>query len=467
MTVHGKAPFQTRRPSRRALLTALTISALWSCADSTDVQLLQIAGTGVLFGQAYLDLDASGTFTTTDQPIVGALVELSVAGTAGVARTAITDSVGLFALNEVAVGSYVLALSAGVLGDSLQSLASTGTTVVLQGDTTRLDLGTTYPVLTLADALVAASGSRVFTSGVALNSRLNFGDGQVHLAGGGTYLRGLNVNRAGLTAGDSVRFLGTVIRDNGRPALRDVTAQILINGAVNVLPVETTTGQAYSANGGSLDAALVRIRAAEMSDTATTTAGHFRFWADDGSDSVEVWLRDFLSIDTSPFAPDSVFRISQLSGLLSPFDDGSGTVRWRLMPRGAGDITIEVKTADIGVSMALDTAQASLGDTVQVTVVARNNGPLTATGVQVRDTIPTALTFLSSTQTGGSYDSGSGVWALGSMTLGRADTLVIRMEVTNGAATTVNHIAESLGLTRQVDPNAGNNAVTVGLTIVP
>lgn len=464
MIMSQKDTRSPRRASHRALLAAVAISGLWSCTDATDVTLLEIAGTGVLFGQAYLDLDASGTFTPADEPIAGGTVVLT-STSAQIVQMAPTDSLGGFQILSVPVGTYRLGLDQTVLGDSLEAVGASTPIVVALGDTTAFELGATFPILPLGAVSTAAVGSKVFTSGIALNSRLNFGDGQVHLSGAGSFLRGLNVNRAGVSVGDSVRFLGRVVADNGRPALDNVTAQVLIPGAVLVLPSEVTTAAAGSASGGTMDGALVRIRNAELADTSTTTAGHFRFWADDGSDSVEVWIRDFLAIDSRTFPPDSVVRISQMTGLLTPYDDGTGTVRWRLMPRGGGDISLETKTADVAVSMSIDTLQASLGDMVRITVVATNNGPLTATGLQLQDTIPAALTVLSSTPTRGTYDSGTGLWDIGSLAAAAADTLVFQAEVTDDTPPFVDLVVQSLGLTREVDPNGGNNRVVVRLTI--
>jgi hypothetical protein len=198
----------------------------------------------------------------------------------------------------------------------------------------------------------------VFTAGIALNTRVKFGDGQVHFAGDSAFLRGLNVARSNVSQGDSVRLLGRVVMDNGRPALEDVTPQVLVAAAAFVLPEEATTAVANSADGGRLDAALVRIRAAEFNDTSTTPDGHFRFWADDGSDSVEVWIRDFLALNNPAFRPDTTVRIDEMVGLLTPFDDGGGVVRWRLMPRSGSDIFLEQKLADIAVARLVHTIRA-------------------------------------------------------------------------------------------------------------
>jgi uncharacterized repeat protein (TIGR01451 family) len=117
------------------------------------------------------------------------------------------------------------------------------------------------------------------------------------------------------------------------------------------------------------------------------------------------------------------------------------------------------------VTTALDTLQASQGDTVEISVVASNNGPLGATLLQVRDSIPTGATFVSSTETIGTYASGTGIWDIGSLAAGASDTLRIRVEITATAPATVTNIAESLGLTFEVDPSAGNNSDQASLPI--
>lgn len=445
-------------------LASATLAPL-ACSDVTDVELLEIGGAGVIVGQVYLDLDGSGTATTPDRIVPGVLVEL-IASSGAVVGGVTTDSLGLFVLRDVPVGEYRLALDSMALGDSLQLLNPSTSFSVDPGDTLTRGVGATYPVRTLEDALVGSLGQQVITSGIALNSRLNFGDGQVHFAGGTGFLRALSVDRSGVAAGDSVRIRGRLISDNGRPALRDVTPYILIPQAALVLPIEVSVARAATADGGSLDAAFSRIRDAEITDTTTNAQGHFRFWAIQGSDSVEIVLRSFLGFNTAQFRPDTVVRLDRLAGLLSPFDDGGGDIRWRMLPRTPGDVVLETRTADVFVTASADTTQASLGDTVEVRVVAGNNGPLTAGGARVRDTIPSGLAFVSATATIGSYDSGTGIWDLGDVVPGASDTLWIRMEVTDGTPRNVVNTAASLGLVLEVDPTPGNNSATIVIGIL-
>ena len=454
------------RLCRGVVAMSAAMMAPLACSDATDVELLEIGGSGVLFGQAFLDFDGTGSFTVGDQPVSDVDVVLITSTTAEVVDLATTDSLGVFTLFEVPVGSYRLTLDSAALGDSLEVLGANNPITVALGDTSLVNLGVTFPQLSLEEALAASAGSRVFTSGIALNPRLNFDPtGQVHFAGDSLFLRALNVERAAISPGDSLRILGRVVSDNGRPALDEVKPFVLVGAAALVIPEDVSAAVGAIADGGRLDAALVRVRDVEMTDTSTALDGHFRFWAVEGADSIEVIIREFLGLNTSAFRPDTILRIDQVIGLLSPFDDGLGPVQWRILPRGATDVFLETKVADVSVGAALDTTQASLGDTVEITVVAGNNGPLTATGVEVRDTIPTALSFLSASQTTGTYDSGTGIWSLGDLASGSSDTLRVLVEVSDGTPAIVGNVAESLGLTFEVDGNAGNDGVVVVLTI--
>jgi hypothetical protein len=146
------------------------------------------------------------------------------------------------------------------------------------------------------------------------------------------------VERSILSVGDDVRFLGRVVTDNGRQALQSVLFSVLLPEAALVLPQFVDTRTAATADGGDLDAALVDIRSVSVSDTATTSDGHFRFLANDGSGAVEVWVRDFLGLNTSLIPPGT--EVTRVIGLLSPYDDGVGPLRWRLLPRVVDDIVL-------------------------------------------------------------------------------------------------------------------------------
>jgi uncharacterized repeat protein (TIGR01451 family) len=457
----------TRRSLRFGAAVLLATLVPLACGDATDVEILEIGGAGVLFGQAFLDFDGDGVIGGGDQPLADVEVILVTSTNAAVVQLARTDTSGIFTLFDVPVGSYRLSVDPAAVGDSLEVLGGGVPITIALGDTALVNLGVTYPTRTVEQIADEPVGRRVFTSGIALNPRLNFDPtGQVHFSGTTGYLRALNVERSALVTGDSVRLLGRVVSDNGRRALDDVTPNVLIPAAALVTPREVSVADAASADSAALDAALVRIRNAAITDTLTGVDGYFRFWALDGVDSVEVVVRDFLGLNTSVIRPDTIMELSQAIGLLTPVDDGSGTIRWQILPRAAGDVVLNpVRTANLAVSIAVDTADASLGDTVEVTVIVSNGGPNNAVFFEVRDTIPTALTYVSSSQTGGSYASDTGLWSIDKLVPGAADTLRVRMEVTDDTPATIPLVVEVIGLTQVVDPNAGNNSASTSLGV--
>jgi uncharacterized repeat protein (TIGR01451 family) len=309
-----------------------------------------------------------------------------------------------------------------------------------------------------------------------MNPRLPSTDGTVHVldTAGVTYLRTtgvtLPVATGNVLVGDSLRLLGRTAVDSGQPVLVSVTPIVLQRGLALPPPVETTATTANTANGGALDAALVRIRLAEISDTSTTPNGDFHFWAHSAPDSVEVVFKWFRGISPSSVRPDTVVRLNEATGLLTPVQDGLGNVRWQLLPRAASDVTLEIKAVDLVVTTAFDTTAASTGDTVQIRVAVRNQPPgggaahVTAMGVRITDALPPALSFLSATATKGSYSSGTGIWDIGNMAPGAADTLRIDVAVT-GSPASVTNTATLNALVSEFEANVGNNTANANLPI--
>ncbi len=326
--------------ARRRLLRGLAAPAALvlaaACSDATDVELLEIDAVGALVGQVYLDLNGSGAAEAVDEPVSGVRVRLTpAAGGAAVAEVT-TDAEGLYAFTGVPVGRYAVGVEAALLGDSLRVSEEPEPVEITPAQALERVVGLSFHELTIEEVRSAAPGRRVLTTGIALNPRQPFSDGRVFLRGADRYLQAVDVARnPGVTVGDSVRFLGRTGRDGGRPALLDVTPFILIGQAQVPLPVDASTREAATADGGGLDAALVRIRSATVSDTVTV-GSDFTFRADDGSGAVEVVLRAFLGFGARPPGGSEV---AAATGLLQPVEDG-GSVRWRLLVRSPGELTM-------------------------------------------------------------------------------------------------------------------------------
>lgn len=323
---------------RQIALSLVMVAGAGACDAATDVELLEISASGALVGQVYVDLNGSGEADGGDEPMSGVTVLLSSAAGGTPIAEAETDADGVFLFEDVPVGSYGVALDPDVLGDSLVDVEGAGAVEVVLGEPVEAILGVSFPELTIEEVRAADAGRRVFTTGIALNPRQSFSLGQVFLKGESAYLQAVDVGREpAVVVGDSVRFLGRTTVVDGRPALADVTPIIIVRQAQVPVPVEVSTLAAAGAEGGSLDAALVRIAGAEVSG-GENVGNDFHFTADDGSGPLEVILRYFLGFGARPTDGDT---IAVATGMLEPHDDGSGNVRWRIVVRAASELVLE------------------------------------------------------------------------------------------------------------------------------
>lgn len=72
---------------------------------------------------------------------------------------------------------------------------------------------------------------------------------------------------------------------------------------------------------------------------------------------------------------------------------------------------------------------ALTGSTVTFQIVVTNDGPATATNVQLTDQVPAGLTFTGATLSQGTYSNGTGIWSVGSLANGASATLVLNATV--------------------------------------
>ena len=114
--------------------------------------------------------------------------------------------------------------------------------------------------------------------------------------------------------------------------------------------------------------------------------------------------------------------------------------------------------ADLAVTKTVSDATPNVGDQITFTVTLTNAGPNAATGVTLEDLLPTGLTFVSATPSQGTYNSGTGVWTVGTVAPGTPQTLTIN-------ATVVSPLAQTNTATitdaDQFDPNTANNEASV------
>ena len=113
--------------------------------------------------------------------------------------------------------------------------------------------------------------------------------------------------------------------------------------------------------------------------------------------------------------------------------------------------------ADLALGKTVSNPTPNVGDTIAFTVTLSNSGPNTATNVQVTDLLPAGLQFVSANASQGSYNNGSGLWTVGTVTTATPQTLQIQAKVVSPNAQTN---TATISASDQVDPNTGNNSAS-------
>lgn len=123
--------------------------------------------------------------------------------------------------------------------------------------------------------------------------------------------------------------------------------------------------------------------------------------------------------------------------------------------------------ADLRLTKTVDNPNPNLGDTITFTVTVTNDGPNTATGVIVTDQLPAGLTFVSYTASQGSYNPVTGIWTVGTLTVGASATLTIQAIVsTVSAITNTAEVTASDQLDPDSTPNNNNPAEDDQATVI-
>ncbi|MBC3541806.1 T9SS type A sorting domain-containing protein [Rufibacter sediminis] len=118
-------------------------------------------------------------------------------------------------------------------------------------------------------------------------------------------------------------------------------------------------------------------------------------------------------------------------------------------------------SADVAVTNTAATAPYTIGKPFTYTVTATNNGPITASNVQVTDKLDlTKLEFVSSSDAA-NYNTSTGVWNIGSLAVGASKTLTLTVKpLTLGTISTTATQTHT-----EVDNVASNNSATASITV--
>jgi uncharacterized repeat protein (TIGR01451 family) len=122
--------------------------------------------------------------------------------------------------------------------------------------------------------------------------------------------------------------------------------------------------------------------------------------------------------------------------------------------------------ADIGVTQSAGANTIHLywgSNTTTLTITVTNNGPNTATGVQIKEVLDSHISYRSHTASSGtSYNSSTGIWNIGTLASGESKTLVITVGANSSGsgASTATKTAET-----QYDPVSTNNDASATIRV--
>ncbi len=130
-------------------------------------------------------------------------------------------------------------------------------------------------------------------------------------------------------------------------------------------------------------------------------------------------------------------------------------------PEAAGadefEMVICVPQADLSLTQNISDSTPAVGTEITIFLTISNGGPDTAEDIQVTDLLPAGLSFVSASESQGSYDDATGIWTVGSLANTGSATLSIVVEVTSSS--TITNVATITNSDR-VDPDSD---FTVGI----
>ena len=130
-------------------------------------------------------------------------------------------------------------------------------------------------------------------------------------------------------------------------------------------------------------------------------------------------------------------------------------------------IAVGIPAADLVTVKTLASGDATPdeGDTVIFEILVTNNGGAQATNVSLTDSLPPGLTFTGSSTTQGSYDIATGLFDIGTLSVGQSATLTLEgtVDVGEGGNTITNITTAATG--DQPDPSTAGDDLEEAVTV--
>jgi uncharacterized repeat protein (TIGR01451 family) len=154
-----------------------------------------------------------------------------------------------------------------------------------------------------------------------------------------------------------------------------------------------------------------------------------------------------VTITVTPTSDGIITNTASVSGNESDPDDSNNSDLAITTVNALADLSIQ-KSDSPGLVVA--------GNNLTYTVTVTNNGPSTATGVTMTDTLPAGVTFVSASASQGSCNEASGVVTCDLGDIGNGNSVVTQIVVVPQAAGTITNTA--VVSATETDPDAANNS---------
>jgi uncharacterized repeat protein (TIGR01451 family) len=362
------------------------------------------------------------------------VADLGPADATGVVATDTLPSGLTFVSATTSEGSYASSTGTWTIGNICTSTAATLTI------TATVNPGTAGTTITNT-ATAAASTSTIDnnlgnnSSSVSISVASNGGGGGVPSAG---ISISKTANVTSTTVGATIDYT-LLVTASGPSASNDVVATDTLPSGLTFVSATTSEGSYASSTGTWTIGTMNASSTATLMIAATVKAGAAG-----------------TTITNTGLVGESVTETNPTSG------NTSSTVSIPVAGNGGGTGT----TADIAILKTVDNANPQGNATVNYTVTVTDNGPATSTFVVANDQLPIGLALIAATTSQGTYNMGTGVWTIGTLSANATATLTYSAAVSSAyEGQTITNTATVSQLSSIVDTNLGNNSSTVSIAV--
>jgi uncharacterized repeat protein (TIGR01451 family) len=120
---------------------------------------------------------------------------------------------------------------------------------------------------------------------------------------------------------------------------------------------------------------------------------------------------------------------------------------------------------DLELQKTVDLATPDEGETVQYVINLINNGPENGSNITIEDLLPAGVTYVADTPSQGSYDSGTGIWTVGTLANGASASLSITATVDAGTAGATITNTATVTAVDPVDLFPANNSASIDIVV--